>query len=115
MYDVFRWLVILTGLFAVGTMVALYGRLGRLVLPQFAMSLLVLSNITIILTAVAGAYARLGDKGNPRVVVFGIGTVLEFVSLLMLYRWYGSGAGQAHMAEMQRGVRRGDFLSRRAK
>lgn len=101
MWDLFRVLVILTGLFSAGTLLALYARLGKIVLPRLWMSLLVVSNVLICTVSAWGSFARLGQPGHPRLAIFGVGTLMEFVALVGLYHWYGTPRGHIHMERMK--------------
>lgn len=104
--DLVRWLTIVSATFNVGVLTALYGRLGRLVLPRFAMSVLVASNMVLCIGMAWQAFELLHRPLLFSRIPITLALLAETAALVLLFHWYGTDEGRAHMKRMRQDANR---------
>jgi len=97
MWEFLRWVTIFSSCLSIGTLVALYVRVERVILPEFAMTTLIGSNIALNLGVIGVVYSdQVVQLSSWRLLPFLLGSLSEILALVFLYWWYGTEEGKAH-------------------
>jgi hypothetical protein len=101
--DTIRWAIIFGCAMNFGFMVALYEKVGKLVVPAIWTRGLVVANIGFFTILALGLHSRLGDPLTWRTPAFGVFVALQLICEVGLYRWYGKAEGREHARRMLEG------------
>ncbi len=103
-HDAVRWVVIFGCAGSLGFMIALYDRVGRLIVPRLWTRMLVASNIGFLTILAIGVHAKLGSPTFTwRTTTFGVLVLMQLIAELGLFRWYGGARGREHVRRMTEG------------
>jgi len=98
--DVFRYCVLVLDAFALGTLLAIWDRVGRFVIPKTASRLFFASSIMFLLTFAVEIWARIGQPLRLRTPFAAVTIVLYIAGLISLYRWFGTEPGRRRRHDM---------------
>lgn len=92
--DVFRWFVLALDCFALGTLLALWERIGRFVLPKSAIRLFLLASVMFLVSIAVEIWDRFGEPFAGRTAFSAVALLLYSAGMIELYRWFGTEEGR---------------------
>lgn len=92
--DAFRWFVLTLDLFALGTLLSLWERIGRFILPRAAIRLFLMASVMFLLSIAVEIWDRFGEPFAGRTLFAAVALVLYSMGLVRLYRWFGTEEGR---------------------
>lgn len=86
--DALRWIVFVLSCFSLMTLLVFYQHVGRFILPQSAVRLLLMSSAALTIIPAVEALARLGEPLYWRTPLSLIALVLYLISLIRIEVWF---------------------------
>jgi len=98
--DILRWATIFLATLSVGTLSALYERIGRFALPKRPLRLIFLSMGMLLVSLIARIAQDIGEPFTYFTILPCSVMVLYLIGLADLYHWYGGKEGRRLRHEM---------------
>lgn len=99
MADTFRVVVLMLDFVALGTLLAIWERIGRFVIPKNAIRLFLIASIMFLISIAVEIYDRFGQPFHWRTLFAAIALTLYTLGMAELYRWFGTEEGRRHRHE----------------
>lgn len=94
MADAFRWFVLLLDCFAFGTLLMMWERIGRFVIPKSAIRLFLAASIMFLCSFAIEVIYRFGESFKWRTLFSACALALYIAGLIKLYHWFGTEEGR---------------------